>query len=166
MNLYVVRHAEALPMGRGIVRDADRPLSARGEHDAALVGRVLSMGEPAARTIASSPLLRARRTAEIIAGQFADPPQVSLWPILQPGIENRAVLGRAKEQAEGPLILVAHQPDLTEFVSWLVADAPAEIAFPPGSVASIVIAHSIAGTGARLQWIITPKLVSLLHPEW
>ncbi len=166
MNLYIVRHAEAVPLGRGISRDADRPLSAHGERDAAVVGRVLALADPAVRTIASSPLLRARRTAEILAGQFGDPPPVALWPSLQPGFENRDVLTRVKELPHGPVVLVAHQPDLTEFISWLVADAPAEIAFPPGSAASILLADTIAGTGARLQWMATPTFLSLLHPEW
>ena len=71
-----------------------------------------------------------------------------------------------KELPHGPVVLVAHQPDLTEFISWLVADAPAEIAFPPGSAASILLADTIAGTGARLQWMATPTFLSLLHPEW
>ena len=51
MNLYIVRHAEAVPLGRGISRDADRPLSAHGERDAAVVGRVLALADPAVRTI-------------------------------------------------------------------------------------------------------------------
>ncbi len=122
-----------------VLRDADRPLSQRGEHDAALVGRLLAVVEPSARTIGSSPLVRARQTASIVASRFRTPPVVTPWPVLEPGIAMREVLAQVTEHADDSLILVAHQPDITEFLCWLVADGIAEIAFPPGSVASVVL---------------------------
>lgn len=166
MNLYVVRHAEALPIGAGISRDSERPLSAQGEHDAALMGRVLSLAEPGILTIATSPLVRARRTADILAAQFVTPPRVIAWQVLEPGFDMHDLLDRVNTHDAAPLILVAHQPDLTEFISWLVADAPAGIAFPPGAVACISRAAKPGGNSTRLQWILTPKLVTTLHPEW
>jgi hypothetical protein len=30
----------------------------------------------------------------------------------------------------------------------------------------VVLSATSAAGGARLQWIVTPALVSLLHPEW
>jgi phosphohistidine phosphatase len=166
MNLYLVRHSEALSIGGSILRDADRPLSAKGRHDAAIVGRLLSMVEPSARTVGTSPLVRARETATILASQFPEPPAVHPWPILEPGIDMRVVLAQVTEHGGGSLILVAHQPDITEFLCWMIADAAAEIAFPPGAVASLVLSTASAMGGARLQWIVTPALVSQLHPEW
>jgi phosphohistidine phosphatase len=166
MTLYLIRHAEALAIGDGVFRDADRPLSARGEYDAALMGRLLSMVDPSPRVIATSPFVRARRTAEALAAQFPAPPRVETWPILAPGFVRRDVLARVSERSDGSLMLVAHQPDLAEFISWLVADGVAEIAFPPGSIASLVLGTSTAAGGAGLQWLVTPALVATLHPEW
>jgi phosphohistidine phosphatase len=163
MNLYLVRHSEAQAIGGMILRDADRPLSPKGERDAAIVGRLLATVDPSVRTIGCSPLERARQTAEIVASQFPTPPVVHPWPVLEPGMTLRDVLAQVTEQEDSSLILIAHQPDITEFLCWLVADGPAEIAFPPGSVASVLVS---ATGGARLQWIVTPALVSLLHPEW
>ena len=166
MNLYLVRHTEALSIGGAVLRDADRPLSPRGEHEAAVAGRLLSMVEPSVRTIGSSPLVRAQQTAKIVASQFPTPPAVHSWSVLEPGMTMREVLEEVTEHADGSLILVAHQPDLTEFISWLVAEGIAEIAFPPGAVASLILSNTPAPGGARLQWIVNPALVSLLHPEW
>lgn len=166
MNLYLIRHSEALSIGGAVLRDTDRPLSPRGEHDAAVVGRLLSLVEPSARTIVSSPLVRARQTAKIVASKFPRPPAVHSWPLLEPGISMREVLAQVTEHADGSLILVAHQPDLMEFLSWLVADGIAEIAFPPGAAACVVLSTASDAGGAQLQWIVTPALVSLLHPEW
>ena len=42
MNLYLIRHADALALGeRGITEDAARPLSPRGENQARQVGKTL-----------------------------------------------------------------------------------------------------------------------------
>lgn len=166
MNLYLVRHAEALPLGQGASRDADRPLSARGEHAAAMVGRVLAKLDPALRRIATSPVLRAQRTAEILASQFPDPPQVHALSALEPGMDIDDLMEEVRQHADSPLVLVAHQPDLTEFLSWLIADAPVEIAFPPGTAAGLSLTEPSRTPGARLLWVITPALVSLLHPDW
>jgi len=166
MNLYLVRHGEALPTGGNISHDADRPLTPQGEHDAAVVGRLLAKVDPAVRVVGSSPLVRARRTAEILAAQFPVPPEVRPWQVLKPGMAMREVLAQVTEHSRDSLILVAHQPDLTDFLSWLVADGVADIAFPPGSAARVVLTTTSLTAAARLHWIVSPALVSLLHPEW
>jgi phosphohistidine phosphatase len=166
MNLYLVRHSEALPIGGGILRDADRPLSSRGEHDAALVGRLLAMVEPAAHKVICSPLVRARRSAEILAVQLPSNPPIAPLKVLEPGIVKRDVLAEISDRGNDSLILVAHQPDLTELLTWLVADGEFDVAFPAGALASVRFAANPAPGGARLQWIVTPALLSLLRPDW
>jgi phosphohistidine phosphatase SixA len=166
MNLYLVRHGKALPIGEVIRRDADRPLSPRGEQDAALVGRLLSIVEPTAHTIGTSPLLRARRSAEILASQFPSPPGVHLWPVLEPGVTMPKLLAQVKDHGDDPLILVAHQPDITEFLCWLIGDGTVDVMFPPGTAARVVFPGALTAGSARLQWVVPPALLSLLHPEW
>jgi phosphohistidine phosphatase len=166
MNLYLVRHSEALPIGGGIQRDADRPLSSRGEHDAALVGRFLSLVEPTAHQVICSPLERAHRSAEILAAQLPAKPAVVPLKILEPGVSKRDLLAEVSARGSDSLILVAHQPDLTELLTWLVADGEMDVAFPAGSVAGVRFAGNPAPGGARLQWIVTPILLSLLRPGW
>ena len=166
MNLYLVRHCEALPIGGAILRDAERPLSAPGEHDAALIGRFLAMAEPTAHQVLCSPLVRARRSAEILAAQLPARPPVVPLKVLEPGIVRRDLLAEVSARGDGSLILVAHQPDLAELLTWLVADGEMDVAFPTGAVASVRFAANPAPGGARLQWMVTPSLVSLLRPDW
>jgi len=64
MKLYLVRHADALPVGGKIDRDAERPLSQTGLQEAALAGQALALLEPALDAVLVSPLLRARQTGE------------------------------------------------------------------------------------------------------
>jgi phosphohistidine phosphatase len=166
MNLYLVRHSEALPIGGEIVRDANRPLSPRGEHDAARVGRFLAVAEPNAHQVICSPLVRARRSAEIIAAHLPSNPSISPMKSLEPGIIKRDLLAEIAARGNESLILVAHQPDLTELMTWLVSDGEMDVAFPAGATACVRFAANPAPGGARLQWIITPALLSLLRPDW
>jgi phosphohistidine phosphatase len=166
MNLYLVRHAEALPIGGDVRRDADRPLSAQGERDAVLLGRAFRILDPSVRRIASSPLLRASQTADILAAQFSAPPAVHPWPALEPGITLRDVHTEICAQEDASLIVVAHQPDLTDYLTWVIAGAPVDIAFPPGTAACVTLAAYSSPGSAQLRWIASPAFLSKLHSAW
>ena len=85
MNLYIVRHADALPVGGGVARDADRPLSKQGERDAAAVGRALATLEPGTPLIVTSPLVRAQRTGDLFRKAFPRQTALETWEELAPG---------------------------------------------------------------------------------
>jgi phosphohistidine phosphatase len=164
MNLYIARHAEALPIGGTVARDADRQLSKQGERDAAAVGRALTALEPATPLIVTSPLVRAQRTADAFRKAFPRPPALEAWEELAPGIRHRALLSRLHTLTEAAVILVGHQPDLTNFIAYLVADGAAEIALPPGAVALLKLQAGGSAGSARLHWLLTPDLIRTLHP--
>jgi phosphohistidine phosphatase len=164
MNLYIVRHADALPMGGSVARDADRPLSKQGERDAAAVGWALASLEPAAPLIVTSPLVRAQRTGESLRNAFLRPPTLETWEELAPGFHHRTLLARVRALTEAAVIVVGHQPDLTNFIAYLVADGAAEITLAPGTVALIKLQPGGSAAGAHLHWLLTPDIIRTLHP--
>jgi len=87
--VYLVRHAETACNAARIVQPVDAPLSVRGDEQAArLAARLATVGIVRMRT---SDLLRARRTAEIVAAA------VGVDAILDPDLRERdygAVRGR------------------------------------------------------------------------
>ena len=91
MNLYIVRHGDAKPIGGPVTSDSERPLSGRGEQDVQLMGQVLSRVEGTAPRIVSSPLLRARTTAELLGASYVPTPGVDLWEDLAPGVRFKQV---------------------------------------------------------------------------
>ena len=107
MRLFVVRHAEAAP-GEP---DHLRPLTSAGRKAAAALGkRLASEGIDA---VVSSPLLRARQTAEAIAAAAGT--EAELDDRLAPGAtadDLRAALnGRG-----ATVVTVGHQPDCSAIV--------------------------------------------------
>jgi len=163
MNLYIARHAEALPVGGGVVRDADRPLSKQGERDAAAVARALATLEPGTPLIVTSPLVRAQRTGDLFRKAFPRQATLETWEELAPGIRHRAIVSRLHNLTSAAVILVGHQPDLTNLISYLVADGAAEIALAPGAVALLRLQPGVAAGSARLHWLLTPDVITTLH---
>lgn len=119
MRLFVVRHAEAAPGDP----DELRPLTDAGRAAARALGKQLKDRTPTA--VVSSPLLRARETAEAIARPAGLTATVD--ERLAPGANPDDVRALA---ADG-IVIVGHQPDCSEIVLELTGR---EVSFAPGAV--------------------------------
>jgi phosphohistidine phosphatase SixA len=107
MRLFIVRHAKAA-QGEP---DEQRPLTERGRAAALELGQRL--GGEQLDAVVSSPLVRARETAEAIA-RAADL-ELEIDERLAPGADAAAV--RAVVAGRGDtVVVVGHQPDCTEIV--------------------------------------------------
>jgi len=165
MNLYVVRHADARPLGGAITTDNERPLSPRGESEARAMGRVLARVEPQPPLFVCSPLLRARRTAELLGEPFTPAVQADVWEDLTPGIRFKDVVAHLQATSVHAVVLIGHQPDMGHLLAYLIADGATEIALPPGAMASLTLSPGTGGGSARLHWLVTPDLIGLLSPH-
>jgi phosphohistidine phosphatase len=163
MILYLMRHGEALPVGGQIARDADRPLSERGEMDAMTMGKVLARVDPGISIVICSPLTRAVQTAQLCANAFAPPVPVKPSDALLPGIRFNSLLQElAGAGRDTKIAAIGHQPDLSNFMAYLIADAAAEIAMPPGAIARLTVHPTGTHPEATLHWLLTPELVQTL----
>ena len=115
--MVVVRHAEAAP---GEPDDL-RPLTPAGREQARALGERL----PPPDAILTSPLLRARETAALIARASGVRPEVD--ERLAPGATAAAVREAVEGRGETVLV-VGHQPDCGQIATELGAG---EQAFPP-----------------------------------
>ena len=162
MNLYLMRHAEAVPVGGEVARDADRPLSARGEHDAALVGKALVRIDPSVDVVVTSPLLRAVQTGDIVRTGIGEHAILQKSTNLSPGfsverlMEELTVLSRG-----GNVVAVGHQPDLSMCISYLIAvSGAATVAMEPGAVACVKLSPRGRRSESQLRWLLTPEIAA------
>jgi phosphohistidine phosphatase len=164
MNVYLVRHAEALPVGGAVTRDADRVLSPGGEEQARVMAKALSHLERSVGAVITSPLTRARMTGEILASAFAVEPPLRASENLSPGFHYKSLLEELLEQGKaGSVVAVGHQPDMANFISWLVADAsPVSLSMPPGAMALLVVDPLSPQDQALLRWLLTPAVAAAL----
>ena len=125
MTLYLLRHAIAAPRdAKRYPNDGQRPLTAKGVARMRAAARGIRALGIRPRRIHSSPLLRCMQTAEILAAELRPHPAVIPTPQLGPAGSARALLKIL--HGEGPrrdLLLVGHEPDLSELASALLDGA-------------------------------------------
>ncbi len=105
--------------------DIERPLNPRGERSAPKMGRRLRREGRAPARIYASPARRSRETARAVAAALGLPAgDIEIESRLYPG-DVAGLLGviRSLPDDDARLMLVGHNPALTELVNALVADA-------------------------------------------
>jgi phosphohistidine phosphatase len=128
VRVLVVRHAEAAS-GEP---DELRALTPAGREQARQVGRQLATAGVA--TVLTSPLLRARETADAIGRAVGVEPEVE--GLLAPGATLTDFVAAVADRAD-PVVVVGHQPDCGRIVAELTGrDAPS---FPPGGFAEVTL---------------------------
>lgn len=155
MKVLLIRHARAEDR-RLLQRDRTRALTDDGRRRMRKAARGLHALLPELTQIATSPLLRARQTAEIVAAAYTGVDTVSI-PMLSPGVVPRAVLAWLRTQPrDAQLALVGHEPDLGRLASWLLAGRLAGfVQFKKGAAALIEFAAAPAAGKGTLTWLLT-----------
>ena len=128
VQLVIVRHAEAAS-GEP---DELRPLTPAGREAARALGQRLADEGLEPDAVLTSPLLRARETAQELARPAGLEPEPD--ERLAPGATAEAVRTAAEERGE-TVIVVGHQPDCSRIAAALVGGE--EPAFPPGGMLAI-----------------------------
>ncbi|NBO93165.1 MAG: hypothetical protein EBV06_12780 [Planctomycetia bacterium] len=157
MDLYIIRHADAVPFGHaGVTTDEARPLSRAGLASTALLSRTLKRMAPDLKTLFTSPLVRAQQTAEGIISQWGDPaPTLQETPLLAPAGRKKSILELIRRLAGESVGLVGHNPDLSELVGWFIGEKRIGIDLDKAGVARLTFTDRPSKGGAVLTWLIT-----------
>jgi phosphohistidine phosphatase len=158
VNLYLIRHAEARPLGEGdTAADEERPLTEQGEAQAKLIGSGLQKRGIHLGMLLTSPLLRARQTADAILGAWTAPtPQLEVCDALSPGKSPKKLSRHLRTLESDSIAIVGHNPDLSAYLSWLIGGKRAQVHLSKGSVA-FVVADAVRKDLGTLQWMVTPE---------
>jgi len=166
MELFLLRHGLAVERGTpGYENDFARPLVSKGERQLRKSCAALRKMKLKWNLILSSPLLRARQTAQIVADELKVKRKFCISNNLQPGADLQklvAELNRLKAMP-GSVLLVGHEPGLSELISLLVTDkTPSGFALKKGGLAKLDLDKLRAGQCATLAWLLTPKQMKLM----
>lgn len=113
-EIWILRHAEAASTGPE--GDASRPLTRGGRSRAEEVGRALAKRGLHPARVLTSPYLRARDTAALVASASARGVEVEEDGRLEPGGDPEGLAREALEEGPLPALLVGHNPDLGDLV--------------------------------------------------
>lgn len=168
MHIYVVRHAEAVPIGAGDVRrDEDRYLTPKGTKQARRVARLFRGLQMRPGAIWVSPLVRAQQTAAAIARGLKQPPDLVTTDLLAPPGSLGPLLRQIDRCPHEHLVLVGHEPFLGELVYSLATGAAGgDLPLTKGAVACIERASEAdPESESRLLWLLPNRLIRTLLPK-
>ena len=160
--LYLVRHAIAADRGSEWPDDNKRPLTERGVARFKEAVKGLRRLDVEIDEIFTSPLIRARQTAELLAEGLEGKPPVKVLDALAPGHTSAAVMTQlAKAAKRRRIALVGHEPDLGELAAHLIGAGRA-LAFKKGGICRIDVGGLNVRRAGSLVWFVPPALLRQL----
>lgn len=157
MQLFLIRHADALPLDETMDGDEARPLSEEGHQQIGRLASAFRRLDARPDILLSSPLVRARQTAELLAGRLGRHEQaVEETAHLAPGGSQRRLLKLLRKLGAGQAALVGHEPDLGRLAARLVGGKRARIEFAKGGIACIACDDPPRRGAGVLLWMLTP----------
>ncbi|MBI2828644.1 MAG: phosphohistidine phosphatase SixA [Acidobacteria bacterium] len=158
-EIYLVRHAIAAQRGEEWPDDDKRPLTARGVARFKESVNGLSRLDVVVDEIFTSPLVRAKQTAELLAAGLPGKPSIKVLDALSPGHAPGSVLAQlAKAARRRRIALVGHEPGLGELAAHLIGAGRA-LPFKKGGVCRIDVESLTSRRAGALSWFVTPKVL-------
>ena len=158
MNVYLFRHGIALDVGEnGITSDAQRPLSDEGMEKTANIAKALKKLKCNPARIISSPLIRARQTANIAAGILCPDTTPEPNDIMGPNASPGETTDYLAKQGLKDIMLVGHNPHMEMLASYLISGSDnIEIRLKKTSICRIAFDEKVRpGTGI-MEWLMQP----------
>lgn len=156
-HLYIVRHAWAEDQGPGI-DDHARQLTKRGRKRFTAMMKRLHKAGMEVDVIATSPLVRARETAELLAAACDNAPLVEVVDALAPASNWPDLVEWTTQQDAARVAWVGHMPCVGRLVALMIGDGAAGIRMQKGAVASIRLDDG-PGHPGELEWLATDAIV-------
>ncbi len=166
MKLYLLRHGIAEATGHGDpARDPERRLTPEGAERVSEIARGLRRLGVQPDVIFTSPLVRARQTAEIVAEVLGLTDRLEETEHLGVPPDSTALVRQLNKQRPRPdaVMLVGHEPHLSEFTALLIAGTSgAALLFKKGGLARLEVPTLEAGRCATLEWLLPPRVLRRL----
>jgi phosphohistidine phosphatase len=160
MKLYLLRHADAAERDPALYPDDSlRPLTTSGHKKMLKIASTFTRMGVSVGLILCSPFLRARQTA-VIARKYLGlkKDRLVLTDHLAPTGNAGQLINEIKMKFPGDdLMLVGHEPDLSEFASLLLTGkSSVSINLKKGGVCCLSVDELVAGRCATLEWLLNP----------
>lgn len=169
MDLYILRHGKAEERSARITSDAKRRLTEAGRAEMEDVASGIASLDVQVDYIISSPLERAKETAEIVAKCLQKKTgmarlEIKIWPELTPESSILDVHGLLSEmEPDTNLMLVGHEPHLSSLASSMVLTNSGSILMNLKKGGLVIIRGNAVGNEIHgsLRSLMTPKQLRL-----
>ena len=151
MKLYFLRHGKA-DWPDWDKPDDERPLTKEGRREMERIAKFLRELKVEPAVVLSSPLPRAKQTAEYAADALSI--ELREEPALRPGFSAAKLRTLLKRAEGGDLMIVGHEPDFTTVIRALTGG---DVRLGKGGIARVDLPSGTPVDG-RLIWLIPPKI--------
>ena len=179
MKMYLIRHSDAVEQDTpGYEDDSLRPLTEKGCNKTKKIASALKELGVKPDLIVSSPCVRAKQTAEILAKALKYKQELAFSDMLAPMGNADNIIGEINEKYHvDELILVGHEPCFSKLIGTLIAgnkvppapgvkkhQKPPNLAInlKKGGVCCLSTDDLRTERKAVLEWFLTPKILSEL----
>jgi phosphohistidine phosphatase len=158
-TLLILRHGKADNKGKATVEtDHPRVLTARGEAEAAAMGRALAARGVQPDAIISSDARRAYQTATLAAAELPQAVPIQLDnAIYNADLETLLGVVRRLPDAQNCIMIVGHNPGFEELAGALTGQP---LVLPTGALVCVTFAQGgwsqVAAGAGTLAWLETP----------
>jgi phosphohistidine phosphatase len=158
MRLLIIRHAIAVPRGTPDMPDDERPLTQRGERRFRRAARGLTRMVKRPDALLTSPLPRARQTAEIAAKAWGKVEAVDVQA-LAGGTFEEVAAALASYPPDALVAVVGHEPDVSDLLARLIGTPHSQrLTFRKGGAALVDVPGSLTD-GGTLIWYAPPRML-------
>ncbi len=163
MNLFILRHGLAVEPGtHRLSSDSERALTPKGRKKVGEVARAMKALELSFDLILTSPYVRAKQTAGIVAKELHALKVLDLADELKPGGSMEKLIERVREAEGSPesVLVVGHEPYLSSLISLLVfGETGAGITMKKAALCKLNAERLEYGRCATLEWLLTAKVM-------
>ena len=159
LELYLIRHGVAAECGDAYPDDSKRPLTSQGISRLRAEAKGLDALGVSFGVLLTSPLVRARQTADTLAEHMKGKPAVVPIDALAPAGTVADVLREVARHAKKERVaLVGHEPNMGELAARLIG-ARAPLEFKKGAICRIDFETLPPKGAGTLRWFATPRML-------
>ncbi len=165
VNVYILRHGKAEELSERIKSDSKRRLTESGIKELEQISKFLKATELEFTSIVSSPLTRAKQTAEIVSRETKFKKTIVIWNELKPEINADLTLRKlSKMKPDSSVLLIGHEPHLSSLISEIISETPSDvdISLKKGGFAHVRLSFQKGTPNGSLRSLMTPKQLKKL----
>lgn len=156
MECYFLRHGLAADAQTWEGRDDDRPLTREGKARMAREAETIAALSLGVDAIVTSPLLRAKQTAEIVASELKI--RVEEDARLGIGFDREALAGILADRTDASaILLVGHEPGMSLTIGRVIGGG--RVVLKKGALACVSLPDAASANG-ELVWLLPPKVLA------
>lgn len=160
MKIYLIRHGIAALRETWEKPDGERPLTDKGRRRTEQVAAALCRLGVAFTHLYTSPLVRARQTAEIIRKK-SKIHKLEETALLQDDAEPDALISLLNQHKDNAVLgLVGHEPQMSALLALLVSGEQSPFTtFKKAGVALVEGGLPVQAGGCTLRWLLEPRIL-------